>query len=397
VKDSKIHFYWDRKDVCAPFQTGVSLHSHTLHSRESLDFIQRATANTPWLSGAIRKQMDKYRALKGRDLDLKRAWWTPPLSPRHAWNVERNQIQEQLDRTALVSITDHDTIDGCLQLQMLDDMRDCPISVEWTIPFRGTFFHVGVHNLPLESANEMMRAMHEFTAAPLEDRIAGMLEWLGQDARTLLILNHPMWDENHVGEAAHREYVEAFLQQFRPFLHALELNGLRPWKENQKSTQLAESCGLPVISGGDRHGREPNACMNLTNAGTFAEFVEEVRRDGWSDILFMPQYREPLKMRILENMCDILEDDPHHGRGWVRWSDRVFYLSDEGDEKSLSVFWKGKYPGVVNRFVSLMGLVKHRRVRSALRVALWDGATPLPSSTLLPSSRARTQTAPQRS
>jgi hypothetical protein len=54
----------------------------------------------------------------------------------------------------------------------------------------------------------------------------------------------------------------------------------------------------------------------------------------------------------------------------VRWSDRVFYLTDEGHEKSLSVFWHRKYPGVVNRFVSLMGLVKHRRIRWVLRGAL---------------------------
>ena len=84
----------------------------------------------------------------------------------------------------------------------------------------------------------------------------------------------------------------------------------------------------------------------------------------------MPQYREPLKMRILENMCGIIEDDPLHALGWVRWSDRVFYLTDEGIAKSLSEFFNGKYPAVINRFVSLMGLVKHRRVRSALRVAL---------------------------
>jgi hypothetical protein len=125
-----------------------------------------------------------------------------------------------------------------------------------------------------------------------------------------------------------------------------------------------------AISGGDRHGREPNACVNLTNAATFAEFVDEVRLDGWSDVLFMPQYREPLKMRILENMCGIIEDDPLHALGWVRWSDRVFYLTDEAIAKSLSDFFNGKYPAVINRFVSLMGIVKHRRVRSALRVAL---------------------------
>ena len=74
----------------------------------------------------------------------------------------------------------------------------------------------------------------------------------------------------------------------------------------------------------------------------------------------MPQYREPLKMRILENMCDILEDDPRHAMGWVRWYDRVFYLTDEGIEKSLDELGSGKFPSVVNGFVGLMSVVKHR-------------------------------------
>jgi len=371
MKESRVHFHWENAPG-SPFRTGVSLHSHTLHSRESLDSIHRATANTPWLSGAIRKQEAKYRAAKGRDLDLKRAWWTPPLSPRQAWALERTQIENALGSDALVSITDHDNIDACLNLQVIEATRGCPISVEWTVPFRQTFFHIGVHNMPPDAANGMMREMEAFTAAPTpdEDRIAPMLEWLGAAPESLIVLNHPVWDENHIGETAHRECVTEFIGSFRPFIHALELNGLRPWKENQRAARLAEEFGLPVTSGGDRHGREPNACVNLTNAATFAEFVDEVRLDGWSDVLFMPQYREPLKMRILENMCGIIEDDPLHALGWVRWSDRVFYLTDEGIAKSLSEFFNGKYPAVINRFVSLMGLVKHRRVRSALRVAL---------------------------
>jgi hypothetical protein len=369
LKQSHVYFQWQTKSV-PPFRTGVSLHSHTLHSRESLDFIGRATENTPWLSGAIRKQREKYRAAKGKELDLKRAWWTPPLAARQAWDLEKSQIERTLGMDALVSITDHDNIDAGVTLHALEEMRHVPISIEWTIPFRRTFFHVGVHNLPVDHATEMTRAMNEFTKSHSEERIAPMLEWMGASPETLVVLNHPMWDENHIGEAGHTECVTAFLDAYRGFFHALELNGLRPWGENQKAAKLAERYELPVISGGDRHGREPNANVNLTNAGSFAEFVAEVRRDKWSDVLFMPQYREPLKVRIIENMCDILEDDPNHGMGWVRWSDRVFYRTDEGEEKSLNLLWGKKFPNVVNRFVSLMCLAKHARVRSALRVAL---------------------------
>lgn len=51
-----------------------------------------------------------------------------------------------------------------------------------------------------------------------------------------------------------------------------------------------------VISGGDRHACEPSACINLTNAASFAEFASKVRA-GLSAL--MPQYREPMPLRML--------------------------------------------------------------------------------------------------
>ncbi len=370
MKSLKVHFHWQDRSVHERFRTGVSLHSHTLHSRECLDFIQRATAGTPWLSGAIRKQTEKYRALKGREVDFSRAWWTPPLSAPHAWRLEKSQIENTLDLQPLVSLSDHDNIDAGLQVRLLDEAGDCPVSVEWTVPWRQTFFHLGVHNLPPQDAPAIMRDLAALTAAPVECAIAATLDSLHGSTGTLIVFNHPAWDENHIGARLHSECVESFLSRFRPFIHAIELNGLRPWKENCAAAELASSASLPVISGGDRHGREPNACVNLTNAATFAEFVEEVRRDGWSDVLFLPQYREQLKLRIIQNICDILEDDPEHSLGWVRWSDRVFYRTDEGAVKSLAQLWGGNFPSVVNRFVGLMSLARHRHVKSALRLAL---------------------------
>jgi hypothetical protein len=367
LKETRLHDY--RSSNFQPFRTAVSLHSHTLHSHESLDFIGRATANTPWLSGAIRKQEEKYRAIKGRDLDLKRAWWTPPLSPRQAFDLEASQIHRMLGMDAIVSISDHDNIDAGVNLHVLEEMRECPVSIEWTVPFRKTFFHIGVHNLPAERAKSMAAAMNEFTEHPDEAHIAPMLEWLGAEPESLVIMNHPMWDENHIGHEAHAEHAEAFLTLFGRFIHALELNGLRPGSENKLVLALAARHGYPVVSGGDRHGREPNACVNLTNAECFAEFAQEVRTRGWSDVLLMPQYREPLQLRIIENMCGILEDDPNHAMGWTEWSDRVFYLTDEGVVKSLKELWGTRFPRVVNRFVGLMQLAKYRSIKSALRLA----------------------------
>lgn len=376
MNDSQVHFQWQEKQLHQRFRTGVSLHGHTLHSHECLDFIGRATKNTPWLSGAIQKQMDKYRALKGRDADLKRAWWTPPLSALHAWKLEKAQIENLFDKSALVSLTDHDNIDAGLHLSVLDETRDCPISVEWTVPHRETFFHIGVHNLPAPDATSMMRSLAQVTAGALDDggeaRVAAIFDWLTGMPDVLIVMNHPLWDEKHIGAGPHRSCVESFLKLYGHAMHAFELNGLRPWAENHGVVQLSKVWQMPLISGGDRHGKEPNTCINLTNAATFAEFVEEVRRDRWSDVLFVNQYREPFKMRILQNLCDILEDDEQHSLGWTHWSDRVFYLTDESVVKSLKELWGKNFPSVVSRFVGLTSLARHKRVRSALRLALTE-------------------------
>jgi len=196
-----------------------------------------------------------------------------------------------------------------------------------------------------------------------------MLDYLHSRVEMLIIFNHPLWDEGHIGTASHRACLNSFLTRFRPFIHALELNGLRPWKENREVLLLAGAESFPLFRGATVMAAKPNACINLTNAATFAEFAEEVRRDGWSDVLFMPGYREPLQLRIMQNLCDILEDDPGHSLGWTKWSDRVFYLTDEGIEKSLNELWGKNFPSVVSRFVSLMSLARHSHIQWVLRFA----------------------------
>lgn len=365
---SRIYFQWKEKDIAARFRTGVSLHGHTLHSRESLDFIERATARTPWLSGAIRKQMRRYREKTGRDLDLSRAWWTPPLSALQAWKVEKAQIEE-LGLSAEVSLSDHDNADAGIHLSVLEETRHSPVSVEWTVPWRETFFHVGLHNLPVDQVSRIMPELAALTARPVEDGVTGMLAALNADPAVLIIWNHPLWDEGQIGAELHRQCAESFLARMGSFLHAFELNGLRPWKENRDVIAFAEAVSFPVISGGDRHGREPNACLNLSKAASFTEFVEEVRRDGWSNVLFMPQYRDAFQLRIVQNLCDILEDDPAHSLGWTSWCDRAFYRGDDGAEKSLRELWGRNSPAVVSQFVGLMSLVRHSNIRKALRLA----------------------------
>lgn len=364
-----VQFLWHAAGLPGRYRTGVSIHSHTLHSRECLDFLPTVTKAVPFLTQVLDYQQQRYRRLKGVDLDLTRAWWTPPLSARQAVELEAAQIRDRLQLEPLVSITDHDNLDAPISLQLLEDRPAPPLSFEWTVPFQGTFFHLGIHNLPAAVVRSLEADLAEYTASPSPERLPELLETLHSYPEVLVVFNHPLWDEKRVGGPRHEALVRVFIRRYRSYLHAIELNGLRPWSENQSVSKLAAAAGLPAISGGDRHGLEPNACINLTKAQTFDEFVAEVR-GGLSHLLFMPQYQESFSLRMIQNIADVLADLPAHSMGWSRWSDRMFYECEDGQIRSLSDLWGKGGPSVVRAFAGLMQMVQNRRLRSALRLAL---------------------------
>ena len=166
MKTTRFHFEWAPDKETARFGTGVSLHSHTLHSKESLDFIYNAARHSWLLRAAIRKGEARYSAYyHGKPLDFRRGWWTPPLAPLDAYALEAGQIRGFGLGTAIVSLTDHDDIEAPMSLQAVDAARATPVSVEWTVPFDSTYFHIGVHNLPPSGARGWMDRLGQFTAA----------------------------------------------------------------------------------------------------------------------------------------------------------------------------------------------------------------------------------------
>jgi hypothetical protein len=368
MKDSAIHLEWREASV-RQFRTGVSLHSHTLYSQETLDFIYRLARSVSQIRWVLSQGETRYRALRGYSLDLTRAWWTPPCAPYAAWMVERSQIEQRLQLNALVSLTDHDNIDASLSLRAMESCREIPVSVEWTVPHAGTFLHVGVHNLPADDARQIFAQLAGFTAAPDESHLMWILQSLSKNPEILIVLNHPCWDEKGIGTEKHVELAAHFVTLHREWIHALELNGLRPWRENRQVMQMGRDLGKPVVSGGDRHALEPNVILDLTNATTFAEYVEQVR-SGWTHILVTNQYREPYVLRILQSLEEILQDYADHGRGWRRWSDRVFYRCDDGVTRSLTELFPGGMPGPIQVFVKGVALIRQCGVRRKFRSML---------------------------
>ncbi|MBV8072321.1 MAG: hypothetical protein JO270_20635 [Acidobacteriaceae bacterium] len=369
-------FFWEDSTIRRDFRSGVSLHSHTMYSEESLDMVPRYTARVPYLGRAIRQQEAEYSAKNGRTFDFGRAFWTPPLAPRQAYRLEEKQIQRKLHLPALVSLTDHDDIQAGTLLHVLDRFGRAPISTEWTIPFGPTFFHLGVHNLPAAESAHLMESLRAYTANPQEARLAELLQALNAYPDVLVILNHPCWDEKGVGGSNHHRALLLLLERHGHLLHALELNGLRSWHENKRVMSLGEEKEFPLISGGDRHGREPNAILNLSRASGFAEFVHEVRYERNSDVVFMPQYHEPIKLRVLQTMLDVVRDYPENAAGRRVWEDRVFYRDPQsGATSPISQIWTDGGPMVVRHFIKAMRLLEWRGVRSALKLALNDRST----------------------
>lgn len=369
-----ISYLWREPEAAKGFTTGVSLHSHTNQSKETLDFIAELSTDWKFLQPFLRWAERRSHRTAGIHPDYARSYWTPPLTPRLAFDLERNQIENNLQIPGLVSLTDHDDINAPLLLRSVTSARHIPVSVEWTVPFHETSFHIGVHNLPSTSAIPWMDRLREFTTASSETRTPELLRSLfaelDETPGVLIIFNHPLWDLYRIGKDRHAVLVNEFLAIFGQYIHALELNGLRDWKENREVSTLAGKWNQLVISGGDRHGVEPNANVNLTHATSFTEFVNEVRRERQSHILFMPQYAEPWKHRILQSTLDAIRDYPHFPEGSRRWDERVYHPDANGAIRPISELWdKGHAPIYLRTILSGVRLMGAAPVSSGLRLA----------------------------
>ena len=367
---NSVNFAWRDSVWARQFSTGVCLHGHTMHSEECLNFLPRYLRAIPGISLIL----DGYER-EQQPVEFHQSWWTPPLSPASALQLEQNQIAG-LGLRPLVSLTDHDTIEAGMSLQVTADPRQVPVSVEWTVPYERSILHIGVHNLPPASARAWMSDLAHHTATPEEDALPALLSELAGIPDVLLVLNHPFWLEEGVEEADHRRALDRLLRECIGWFHALELNGTRPWKENAAVIELSRTHGLPLISGGDRHACEPAACLNFTNAATFPEFVSEIR-DGYSSLCFMPQYREPMAVRVLEAARDILRPYPEYP-GRKRWIDRFFHRGQDGVVRSLATLWQDRVPWIVSAAAGILQLPAATGLRPALRLLLAQRGEILP-------------------
>jgi hypothetical protein len=364
LPQSQISCLWKQPKIASKYRTAVSLHSHTNQSKESLLFIPAFAEKWPLLRWALKEQCKK----SVRRVDFSQAYWTPPLPPKLAFEVESNQIETQLELISLVSLTDHDSIGAPSALRQLPDSVQIPFAVEWSVPYEGAVFHLGVHNLPESQAHLIMDDLAAYTRNPSAPRLMELLAALHGIPDVLIVFNHPLWDQYGLGQGPFQHMVDLFLRSHVQFLHAFELNAMRAWTENKRVIQLAAVWQRPLISGGDRHGCEPSAALNLTCATSFSEFVFEIRREQLSHLVFMPQYAEVLGIRFMQTVIDTIRDYPEHPVGARRWDERVFHMDFQaGYYRPLSVLWKAP-PAYLGRIFAVFRMLENASVRHALNV-----------------------------
>ena len=372
---STVSYLWRDQDAPKGFHTGVSLHSHTNQSRETLDFLANLGNRYALIRPLLARLERRAESAHGVRVNYAASYWTPPMTPKLAFDLESGQI-EKLDLQAMVSITDHDTIAAPMLLRTIPSARRIPVSVEWSVPYGGVQdFHLGVHNLPSGRAKEWMRTLADYTAGPQEERLKEILVALNDEPGVLLVFNHPLWDLFLIGEEKHGFLVNEFLQKYGGLMHALELNGLRNWEENRATLRLAQQWNMLLISGGDRHGVEPNANINLTNATSFTELVQEIRRDRVSNILFMPQYAQPWKHRLMQSTMDAIREYPDFPQGSRNWDERAYHPDAHGVVRPLREIWpRGRAPFSIHWGMKAIQMLGKGPVSGGLRIA-WNDAS----------------------
>lgn len=371
LQRTKLHILHEPKDLSTTAKTGVSLHCHTEFSMEMLNFLPHYAEKLPIISRFWEKERVKYLKREGREIDFSTAFWSPPLTPQAVYDIEKTQINEA-GLEAIVSLTDHDNINGNLTISDADPAKGIPISMEWTVPFEYGFFHVGVHNLPQDRADEISTTLLDYTfdkEKHSSENLNELFALLNDISEVLVILNHPIWDIEMVGSERHQVLLKDFIREHGRWIHAFEINGFRSWSENKAVIEMAEALGIPIATGGDRHGCKPNTVVNLTNSTTFEEFVDEIRVGKKSEVALMPEYEAPIFSRQMQSFSEILSYYPDFADHRRRWFDRVHF--DIGDGQGVvplsSHGWRLGGPKWLRIAIGTMGFLGRPSVRPIFR------------------------------
>ena len=65
MNHSTLTFLWQDPQIARGYRTGVSLHGHTLHSKECLSFLPRYLCRVPGVSHMVRRHQRRFLRPRG--------------------------------------------------------------------------------------------------------------------------------------------------------------------------------------------------------------------------------------------------------------------------------------------------------------------------------------------
>ena len=90
---STVSYLWRDKDAAKGFRAGVSLHSHTNQSKETLDFLANLGNQYPAIRPLLTRLERRSEETAGPRVNYAASYWTPPMTPQLAFDLESRQIE----------------------------------------------------------------------------------------------------------------------------------------------------------------------------------------------------------------------------------------------------------------------------------------------------------------
>jgi predicted metal-dependent phosphoesterase TrpH len=183
----------------------------------------------------------------------------PLLEPEEVYDLAKARGMD------FVTLTDHDTIDGCKAL--LDRRGDLPDflageEVSAAFPEDGTVVHVNVYDISETEHAEVQR---------LRGSLYELVDYLSRGGK-LFVLNHLTWTAQH--RVLKTWQIEKMLELFPVFEG---LNGARSFAHNAYTWYATQGRGKVLVAGSDSHTHRVGTTYTLTTGDTRAELIASIR------------------------------------------------------------------------------------------------------------------------
>lgn len=214
---------WQKRDA-----TRVDLHCHSTFSDERIK----------WLPGFT---------------------YHPVLTPSEVYDLAKSRGMD------FVTITDHDTIDGCLALlEERGPLDDFFVGEEISVRFPedGTVVHVNVFDITETQHREIQR---------LRENIYDCVVYLRKIDK-LFVINHLTWTAQH--RVLQPWQLEVMLDLFPVFEG---LNGARSYAHNAFAWYATQGRDKVLVAGSDSHTRRVGTTYTVTDGGSVEEVIASIR------------------------------------------------------------------------------------------------------------------------